>query len=94
MTDLNEMSKKKNDIEIINKVRQDSAAKKLAAKQVSEKYRKMRQVKNKVPNTFLMSEEDLETIDYNEQPHENIFEGETILAAANKVLDFDKFQKE
>ena len=48
MTYLNEMrKKKKKDIEIINKVRQDSAAKKLATKQVSEKYRKMRQVKYK-----------------------------------------------
>ena len=41
-----------------------------------------------------MSEEDLETIDYNEQPNENIFEGDSVLAAANKVLDFDKFKKE
>ena len=94
MTDLNEMRKTENNIEIIDKVRQDSAAKKLTAKQVSEKYRKIRQAKNKVTKIFFVTEEDLETIDYNEQPNENIYEGESVLAAVSKVLDFDKFKKE
>ena len=40
-----------------------------------------------------MYEEDLETINYDE-PQEDLFEGESILAAANKVLDFDEFKRE
>ena len=40
--------------------------------------------------TYLVNEEDLETIDYNE-PQEDLFKGESILAAVNKVFDFEKF---
>ena len=71
----------------------DSAVKKITAKKISEKYKKMRNAKNK--KTFLVDEEDLETIDYNEPTcKENLIEKESILAAANKVFDFDKFKKE
>ena len=41
----------------------------------------------------MVNEEDLETINYDE-PQEDLFEGESILAAANKVLNFDKFKQE
>ena len=41
----------------------------------------------------MVNEEDLETINYDE-PKENLLEGESILAAANKVLDFDEFKRE
>ena len=41
----------------------------------------------------MVYEEDLETINYDE-PQENLFEGESILGAANKVLDFDEFKWE
>ena len=34
-----------------------------------------------------MNEEDLETISYDE-PQEDLFAGESIIAAANKVIDF------
>ena len=40
-----------------------------------------------------MNEEDLETISYNE-PQEDLFAGESIIAAANKVIDFDEFKQE
>ena len=40
-----------------------------------------------------MNEEDIETIDYNE-PQEDLFAGESIINAANKVLDFEQFKKE
>ena len=43
--------------------------------------------------TYLVNENDLETIDYSE-PQEDIFAGESILNAANKVLDFKKFKQE
>ena len=40
-----------------------------------------------------MNEEDLETESYDE-PQEDLFAGESIIAAANKVIDFDEFQWE
>ena len=43
--------------------------------------------------TQLVSEKDLETIDYNE-PQEDLFKGESIVEAANKVLDFEAFKKD
>ena len=43
--------------------------------------------------TYLVNEEDIETIDYSE-PQEELFAGESILNAANKVFNFDQFKKE
>ena len=43
--------------------------------------------------TYLVNEEDIETIDQNELP-EDLFEGESILKAANKFLDFETFKIE
>ena len=43
--------------------------------------------------TYLVNEEDLKTIDYNE-PQEDWFKGENILDAVNKVFDFEKLKKE
>ena len=39
--------------------------------------------------TYLVNEEELETINY-----EDFFKEESILAAANKVFDFDEFKKQ
>ena len=44
----------------------------------------------KTKKMYLVNEEDLNTIDYNE-PQEYLFQGESIIEAANKVLDFEKF---
>ena len=41
----------------------------------------------------MVNEEDLETINYNE-PEEDLFVGESILAAANEALEFDEFNRE
>ena len=41
----------------------------------------------------MVNAEDLETINYDET-QEDLFEGESTLAAANKVLDFDEFKPE
>ena len=79
-------------MKVANEIR-DSAAKKITAKKISGKYKKMRNAKNK--KKFLVDEEDLETIDYNEPTREeNLIEKESILAAANKVFHFGKFKKE
>ena len=40
----------------------------------------------------MVNKEDLETIMYN-KPQQDLFEGESVLAAANKVFDFKKFQQ-
>ena len=82
---MNEKRKTKNNIEVVSEI-SDSAAKKIAAKKKLEKYRKMRNAKNK--KKLLVNEEDLETIDYNEPTREeNLIEKESILAAANKVFE-------
>ena len=85
---------RKKNINIIEKIK-DAASKKsarIAAKFFSDKYKKMGL---KTPrSTFLLNEADLETIQYNDKPNEDIFANESILAAANKVFDFDKYKKE
>ena len=47
----------------------------------------------KTKKTFLVNEEDLETIDYDESK-EDLFKGESLVEAANKVLDFEAFKKQ
>ena len=43
--------------------------------------------------TLLVDEADLETIDYKDEPNEDIFANESILAAANKVLTLTNIKK-
>ena len=62
LTDANEKRKTKNNIKVVSEIR-DSTAKKITTKKISEKYKKMRNTKNK--KKFLVDKEDLETIDYN-----------------------------
>ena len=59
------------------------------AKKISSKYKNLKKPKK----TFLVDKEDLETIVYNE-PEEDLFRGESILAAANKIVDFNEFKKQ
>ena len=47
----------------------------------------------RLKKTYLVNEGDLETLEYNE-PQEDLFRGESILAAVNKVFYFEKFKKE
>ena len=53
----------------------------ITAKEILQKYKSMKRPKK----TYLVNEEDLETIDCNE-PQEDLFQGERIVKAANKVL--------
>ena len=46
----------------------------------------------KTEKTYLVNEEDLETIDFSEP--EDLFQGESTLNATNKVLDFNEFKKQ
>ena len=91
IVDANEKKKKTENINIIEGVK-NSAAKKstrITAKKILQKYKSMKRPKK----TYLVNEEDLETIDYNE-PQEDLFQGEIIVKAANKVLDFKTFKKD
>ena len=62
---------------------------KIVAKKISQKYKNLKKIKK----TFLVNEEDLETI-ASDEPEEDLFRGESILEAANKFLNFDKFKKQ
>ena len=53
----------------------------------------MRQAKKRSKKTFLVDEEDTETIDYAE-PQKDLFRSESILAKAKEVFDFERFKKE
>ena len=91
IVDVNKKRKKTQKIDTINEIK-NSAAKKSAkkpAKKIVEKYKSMKRPKK----TQLVSEKDLETIDYNE-PQEDLFKGESIVEAVNKVLDFQAFKKD
>ena len=88
---MNEKKKKTENINIIEDIK-NSATKKSAritAKKILQKYKSMKRPKK----TYLLNEEDLDSIEYNE-PQEDLFRGESIVEAANKVLDFEKFKKD
>ena len=63
----------------------------MAVKKISQKYKNLKKTKKK---TYLVNEEDFETIQYDDEPQEDLFKGESVLEAANKVLDFDEFKKQ
>ena len=63
--------------------------KQITAQNILKKYKNMKKPKK----TFLVNEEDLATIDYTE-PQEDLFAGESIINAANKVIDFEQFKKQ
>ena len=58
---------------------------KITAKKILQKYKIMKKPKK----TNLVNEEDIETIDYNE-PQEDLFQGESIVIAANNALKKDR----
>ena len=86
IVDANEKRKKNKNIEIVEDIK-NFAAKKSA--RITAKYKSMKRPKK----TYLVNKEDLETTDYNE-PQEDLFWGESIVEAANKVLDFKAFKKD
>ena len=57
---------------------------------ISQKYKNLKKSKK----TFLLNEEELETIEYDDEPQEDLFRRESILEAANKALDFEAFKKQ
>ena len=80
--------KKKKNIEIVKDI-SNFASKKSAgitANKILQKYKSMKRPKK----TYFVNEEDIDTIDYNE-PQEDLFQGESIIEAANKGLHFEEF---
>ena len=57
---------------------------------ISQKYKNLKKSKK----SFLLNEEELETIEYDDEPQEDLFRRESILEAANKALDFEAFKKQ
>ena len=70
-------------------LKKGKTSRKITAEKISKKYRNLKKPKK----TYLVNEEDLETEMYDET-QQDLFEGESVLAAANKVFDFKKFQQD
>ena len=83
--------KKTQKIDVINEIKNSAAKKnaKITAKKIVQKYKSMKRPKK----TYLVNEEEIETINY-DKPREDLFNGESVIEAANKVLDFDAFKKD
>ena len=88
ITDVHKKQKQKQKIETINEIKKFAASKNktIAANKILKKYKNMKKTKK----TYLVNEEDLETIDYSDQ--EDLFQKESIVNATNKVLDFNEFE--
>ena len=69
-------------------LKKGKTSRKITAEKISKKYKKLKKPKK----THLVNEEDLEKEMY-EKPQQDLFEGESVLAVANKVFDFKKFQQ-
>ena len=91
ITDVHKKQKQKQKTETIKEIKKFSANKNktIAANKTLKKYKNM---KKKSKKTYSVNEEDLGTIGYSEP--EDLFQGESILNAANKVLDFNEFKKQ
>ena len=87
---MNEKKKKTENINIIEDIKNTATKKsaRITAKKILQKYKSMKRPKK----TYLLNEEDLDSIEYNE-PQEDLFRGESIVEAANKTLDFEKIFK-
>ena len=70
-------------------LKKGKTSRKITAEKISKKYKNLKKPKK----TYLVNKEDLETEMYNET-QQDLFEGESVLAAANKVFDFKKFQQD
>ena len=80
--------KKKKNIEIVKDIKNFASKKsaRITANKILQKYKSMKRPKK----TYFVNEEDIDTIDYNE-PQEDLFQGESIIEAANKALHFEEF---
>ena len=91
IVDTAEKKRKTEKIDVVDELKDASLKKKakITTKKIVEKYKSMKRPKK----TYLVDEKDLETIDYDEN-QEDLFKGESIINAVNKVFDFEKFKKD
>ena len=80
--------KRKKNIEIVKDIKNFASKEsaRITANKILQKYKSMKRPKK----TYFVNEEDIDTIDYNE-PQEDLFQGESIIEAANKALHFEEF---
>ena len=80
--------KRKKNIEIVKDIKNFASKKsaRITANKILQKYKSMKRPKK----TYFVNEEDIDTIDYN-KPQEDLFQGESIIEAANKGLHFEEF---
>ena len=71
-----------------NILKKGKTSRKITAEIISKKYKNLKKPKK----TYLVNKEDLDTVTWDE-PQQDLFESESVLAAANKVFDFKKFQQ-
>ena len=71
------------------KIASEKKRDKILAQKILKKYKNLKKPKK----TYLVEEKDIETIDYT-KPQEDIFAGESIINAPNKMLDFKQFKRE
>ena len=92
IVEANEIKKKNKNISKVKDIKNFEAKKsaKITAKKILQKYKNMKRPKK----TFLLNEGDFETIAYDDEAQEDLFKKESILKAANKVLDFEEFKKQ
>ena len=81
----NQKNKILKEIDTVDEIKTASDKKRIriTAQKILKKYKNMKRPKK----TYLVNEENIDTIDYNE-PQEDLFAGESIINAANKVIDF------
>ena len=81
----NQKNKILKEIDTVDEIKTASDKKRtrITAQKILKKYKNMKRPKK----TYLVNEEDIDTIDYNE-PQEDLFAGESIINTANKVIDF------
>ena len=82
---------KNSNINILEEIKNtnDNKNAKITARKILKKYKNM-----KIPKkTYLIDEQDVETIDYNEL-QKDLFESESIFKGANKVLDYEAFKRD
>ena len=84
MLDFNEFKK-----EQAKALKKSKNGKQITSANILKKYKNLKKPKK----TYLVDEEDLETINYDE-PQKDLLKGESILEAWNKLLDYDKFKKQ
>ena len=70
------------------KTASDKKRTRITVQKILKKYKNMKKPKR----TYLVNEEDIDTIEYGEL-QEDLFAGESIINAANKIIDFEQFKK-